>query len=86
MEAAYMITPHDTINCRRYALTGHGWRRAMELVWPEHSSTLNPILGNVMAALKSYVTGRHEDAWVHYDEVAQKANVEAGFVYNIIET
>jgi hypothetical protein len=58
----------------------------MELLWPERKSTFEPILGTVMATLKSYVDGRHENVWVDCDEVAQRADVPFGFVYNLIES
>lgn len=59
---------------------------AIELVWPENKTVLEPMVGKVMATLKSYVDGRDEDAWAECDEVAQQADVPFGFIYNLIES
>jgi hypothetical protein len=86
LEEDVLVKPKHTLACKRYAMTGYGWYRAMELVWEEHKSILDPLLGKIMATLKSYVDGRNEDAWVDCKEIAERADIQFGLVYNIIES
>jgi hypothetical protein len=86
MEDGSMLKPQHTLACKRYALTGYGWYRAMELMWPHQKSCLEPLLGKLMATFKSHVDGRDEDAWVDCDDIAREADIAYGFVYNVVES
>jgi hypothetical protein len=68
-----------------FSLTGHGYRKALELKSMHESSELREMLGQICKHLKSKLKGRRSFANVELQVLARETRLEPGFITNVIE-
>lgn len=70
----------------RYRLTGFGWLQALRITGELKKEEFTRRLANACASMKSYVEGRRDPAVVRLGDLAGKANVPEGWLFNFIES
>jgi hypothetical protein len=80
-----LIESHGSHTAKVCILTGHGWMTGLKQSGEIGSPNFQTFVERTMAALKSVLNGR-QTAYQGVKEIAAKANVPPGFVYNFIES
>ena len=69
-----------------YRLTGLGWLQALKITGRFSEDEFGGRLSRTFASMKSYVKGRGGPALVRLRELAKKAGVPEGWLFNVIES
>ncbi|MBI1955635.1 MAG: hypothetical protein HYS38_04510 [Acidobacteria bacterium] len=69
-----------------YRLTGLGWLQALRITGQIREEEFRERLSRTFASMKSYVKGRKGPAVVKRGELAKKAGVPEGWLFNVIES
>ena len=85
LEYDCLIKDSSTIGCRRYILTGDGWRKALDLNWDAYKTQFMTRLSTLSKALKDIVKGRSEDGYTYADALANQTGIPAAWISNVIE-
>jgi hypothetical protein len=72
-------------NPQPYVLTSDGWFHAQRIAGRFDTEEFDARRGRLCAALKGTVKGRQDEALLDYQEVAQRANLPEGWVWNMLE-
>ncbi len=68
-----------------YMLTLSGWYKAQQVSGRFDSAEFNERRGQLCAAMKKFVAGRHERAIVHIDRLVAEAGLPFDWVWNMLE-
>jgi hypothetical protein len=81
-----LVKVREDIGCRRYQLTGSGWREALKLSGRLDAPEFREPFERLNAVLENLVNGRNEGSFAQTHIVAEQARIPEPWLCNVLES